>query len=876
MVFVLSFMSLQIHRLRCEYLENPLGLGVARPRLFWQMQTERAGARQIAYRVTTDNGWDSGRVESAQSTQIEYDGPPLASRQRVTWSVEVEDETGATTRSDDAFWEMGLLNSDDWSGQFIGGDLVGGPHNPMPAPFLRRSFEVAQPIKSARLYATALGVYECEINGRKVGAQVLAPGWTDYHVRLDYQTYDVTALLNEGANVVGAVVGDGWYAGHIGWRRRQNYGAKPNFCGQLEIEFADGSRQTIASDQSWQFSYGPILSADLLIGEDFDARLQFDGWSAPGFAPDNWRAALVAPQPDIEISAPLAPPIVRTQEIKPVATHSHGASLIFDMGQNMVGRIHIKTSGEAGQTLKFRFAEILADGPLATSGPIYTANLRGQAAQQTNHYTLRGGGEETWEPRFTFHGFRYVEVTGLTEAPPDDFLTGIVLHSDAPQTGDFGCSDPLVNQLQKNIDWGWRGNSLDVPTDCPQRDERLGWTGDAQVFAGTSCFLRDVPAFWTKWARDVADAQAEDGAIPCVVPLPGARDAVVGEQGGKLGPWHDGGPAWADAVLICPWTLYRRYGDTRILRENYAVFTRYFDYLQNTARNHMRCVKGSDYWEGFGDWLALDGSGQTMGGTPRELIGTAFYAHDADLMSRIAGVLGKTEDEKRYRDLFDNIAQTFCEHFVTPAGRLSPPYQTPYVLALHFDLLPENLRADATRALIAEIAHRGGRLSTGFVGTSYLPFVLSENGANQTAYELLLQPDWPSFLYAVTQGATTIWERWDGWTQKNGFQDAGMNSFNHYAYGAVGDWLAQVVAGIAPGADGYRHFELQPQPAAGLTSATAHYNSLYGRIESSWQTENGEFVWDFTVPANTTAQVILPNGETFEANAGKYSRRVKL
>ena len=868
---------MQITRLRCEYLDNPLGLEVARPRLFWQMQSQRAGARQVAYRITADNGFDSGRIESAQSAQIVYDGPALSSRQRVNWSVEVEDETGAVTRSETAFWEMGLLSRDNWQADFIAGDLAGGPHNPMPAPFFRRPFVVGQPVKSARLYATALGVYECEINGHKVGEAVLAPGWTDYFKRLNYQTYDVTEMIAQGDNVLGATVGDGWYCGHIGWRRRQNYGQKPHFCGQLEIEFEDGSRQIIASDGSWQFAYGPILSADLLIGEDFDARLQMDGWSAPNYQTgDRWRTALVAQKPALNLTASPAPPIVVTQELVPIGTHRHGNSVIFDMGQNMVGRVHIKISGERGQTLKFRFAEILADGPLATSGPIYTANLRGGAAQQTNYYTLRGEGEEEWEPRFTFHGFRYVEVTGLTGEPAPDFLTGVVLHSAAEKTSDFECSDPLVNQLWRNIDWGWRGNSLDVPTDCPQRDERLGWTGDAQVFVPTSCFLRDVPAFWTKWARDVADAQQSDGSVPCVVPMPGTYGAVTDEQGGAGGPWHDGGPAWADAVLICPWTLYRRYGDVRVLQENYGVFKDYLNYLESTARDNVRCDENAEYWRGFGDWLALDGSGLTVGGTPQELIGTAFYAHCADLMSRIARATGNSEDETRYRALFESVARTFCERFVTPAGRLSPPYQTPYVLALHFDLLPKHQRADAVKELVGEIKHRGGKLSTGFVGTSYLPFVLSENGAAESAYELLFQQDWPSYLYAVTHGATTIWERWDGWTQKNGFQDAGMNSFNHYAYGAIGDWLAQVVAGIRVGQAGYQKFALQPRPGAGLTAATAHYDSLYGRIESAWKIEDGAWIWDFVVPANTTAQVSLPDGETFEASAGTYQRRARL
>ena len=682
----------------------------------------------------------------------------------------------------------------------------------------------------------------------------------------------MTELLHPGENCWGAVLGDGWYCGHIEWRGRQRYGDKPAFFGQLEIEYQDGIHEIVPTDEAFRFGYGPILQADLLQGEHFDARQDFPGWSAPEFDDAAWREVEIAAPPAAKLCAPLGPPVRATQELVPIGepqvlgTWSQ-RTLVFDMGQNMVGRVRLKVSGPRGATLRLRFAEVLQGGPAATVGPIYTDNLR--SAGQTDCYTLRGQGEETWESRFTQHGFRFVEVTTASSEKVALSLTGVVLHSDTPQTGDFACSDALLNQLQKNIDWGQRGNFVDVPTDCPQRDERLGWTGDAQVFVRTACFNRDVAGFFEEWARDMADAQLADGGVPCIVPDANILGNYLSPDAKSSG---DGGPAWADAVLICPWTIYRCYGDIRILEENYPVFERYLNYLSATARDGIRAFEGAPYHRGFGDWLALDGSGEIGGGTPRDLIGTAFYAHAADLMSRIAQILGKPADAARYGALFEEVKAVFNRRFVTPEGRLSPSFQTPYLLALEFDLLPESQRPNAARELVQEVRNRYTKLSTGFVGSPYINHVLTRTGHLDVAYELLFKKEWPSWLFAVTQGATTIWERWNGWTPEHGFEDAGMNSFNHYAYGAIGDWLYQVVAGIRLDEEvpGYQKFVLQPQPGPGLSWARAHLDTAYGRIESAWSLENSEFVWDFTVPPNTTARVVPPSGEPFEASAGRH------
>lgn len=869
---------LQPGQLRCEHLVNPIGLDVAQPRLSWVLVSDRRGARQSAYQVLVARTpealaegradlWDSGKVSSDQSVGVVYGGPALASGERAWWQVRVWGADGQPAApSETAFWELGLLDADDWHGEWVGGMLAGGAHTTSPAPFLRTTFTVSKPVARARLYATALGVYEAHLNGQTVGDDVFAPGWTDYDTRVQYQVYDVTGQLRQGENALGAILGDGWYAGHVGWLERQRYGERPMFLAQLVVAYADGSSETIATDTSWKFAYGPILASDMIMGESYDARRELTGWDAPGYDEARWLPAERFADPGIARTAMRGPAVRRIMELRPLAEPRElkgGQGLskwIFDMGQNMVGRLRITVSGEAGSTITLRHAEMLNP-----DGTLYFDNLR--TTKQEDHYTLKGGGEEVWEPRFTFHGFQYVELSGYPGTPTRDTIAGVVIHSAMPQTGSFACSDPLITQLQHNIEWGQRGNFVDVPTDCPQRNERLGWTGDAQVFVATAAFNFDVAGFFTRWMRDVEDEQSPEGAYPMVVPNPTVR-----KNGRSTWPSAavDGGPAWADAGVIVPWTIYQVYGDTGILAERYASIKRYVDFLDATSRDGIRCYADYDGWHGFGDWLALDGSLDRFGNTSKELLGTAFYAYSSRLLSRIAGVLGKTEDAARYQAMFEGARRAFQERFVTTRGLIGGATQTSYVLALHFDLLPQELRAVALEELVRDIERRDNHLSTGFVGTPYISRVLSDNGRPDVAYRLLRQTTWPSWLYSVTQGGTTIWERWDGWTHDRGFQDPGMNSFNHYAYGAIGAWLYAVVAGIDvdPERPGYKHIVMRPLPGGDLTSATAELRSAYGPIRSAWTLKDGSFDWQITVPANTTATVYVPAAAGAEVREG--------
>lgn len=844
-------------QLRCNFLVNPLGVNDAAPRLSWRLATNgRRGARQTAYRVTVStqrNGradlWNSGRVASDATNNIVYAGRPLASRQRAWWRVEVWDEKGARSESASAFWEAGLLNPTEWAGSWIGAALAGGPETSTPAPYVRTIFNVSRKITSARLFVTALGCFEFELNGARVGIDEFTPGWTDYKKRVQYLAYDVTSLLKSGANAAGAILGDGWYAGRIGWRQRSYYGDRPKLLAQLVLTYADGGEEIIATDSSWKVSFGPITESDIMAGESYDARRELTGWSTATYDDRTWLPVVTFPAPAIEISPVLGPSVRVTQEIKPVAApkkHNIWPSpvWIYDLGQNMVGRVRLRVKLPAGRVIKLRFAEVLNP-----DGTLYTENLR--AARCTDFYTTKGDPKgETWEPRFTFHGFRYVEIDGLVgeETPLPDAITGVVLHSDTPRTGDFTTNDPLVNQLQRNIDWGQRGNFLEVPTDCPQRNERLGWMGDAQVFSRTAAWNRDVAAFFDKWQRDINDSQGPKGQMPSVAP----HIEGVGQ---------DGGPAWADASVICPWTMYLCYDDKALLARHFASLEKFIGYMEKQSKALIRSHPDTQgIFHGYGDWLALDGSGSVFGNTPKDLIGTAMFCYSTDLVAKMARVLGRTADAVRYERLATRIRRAYQKRFLTDAGVATGLTQTSYVLTLAFDMAPAASRPKLLHELIRDIEARGNQLTTGFVGASYLPHVLTRFGRTDLAYKLLHQKKWPSWLYAVTQGATTIWERWDGWTQEKGFQDKGMNSFNHYAYGAIGSWLYAVVAGvdIDPARPAFKHIRLAPQPGGEITRARGTLHSLHGEIVSAWKTAPGRFEWEVTVPANTTASARFP------------------
>ncbi len=845
--------------LRCEYKVNPLGIDVRQPRLSWQLTAEGRGVVQAAYQVRVAESeaglaanpiWDTGRVDSDQSIHVVYEGPALASGRRYFWQVRVWDGDGAVSAwSETAFWEMGLLDASDWQASWISPDWDKDPAESHPAPMLRTEFTVDGEVVSARAYVTSLGLYEMELNGRRVGDQVFTPGWTSYDTRLQYQTYDATNLLQPGDNAIGVTLGDGWYRGYMGWQDQRNvYGKNLALLAQLHITYADGRVQVVGSDDSWKVTLGPIRMSDLYMGEVYDARFEYPAWSRPGLDVSRKDAVRVIDHPKDILMAPPGPPVRRIEEVQPIAIlETPNGETVFDMGQNMVGWVRLKVRGPRGHRVTLYHAEVLDK-----DGNFYTDNLR--SATQRVIYILKGGGEEIYEPHFTFQGFRYVAVEDYPGEPSLESLTGIVIHSDMTPAGHFESSKPLINQLQHNIVWGQKGNFLDVPTDCPQRDERMGWTGDAQVFARTATFNMDVASFFTKWLGDLAADQKANGSIPWVIP-------DVLSHGSETG---GGATGWADAGVVIPWTLYLAYGDTRILETQYESMKAWIGYMQSRAGDDL-------IWDGdfhFGDWLAYNTTQSDYPGatTDKDLIATAYFAYSTSLLQRIAGVLGKMDDAAHYGALADRVKEAFRKEYITANGRMASNTQTAYALALAFGLMPEGQQVQAAGRLARDVRRFNNHITTGFLGTPLLCHTLSDNGYLDVAYDLLNQETYPSWLYPVKQGATTIWERWDGIKPDSTFQDAGMNSFNHYAYGAIGEWLYRVVAGLEadPEQPGYKHVRIQPQPGGGFTRARATLNTMYGETVSGWEITGGEFRLDVTIPPNTHATVRLPHATLAE------------
>lgn len=852
------------YALEADALRAPIGLGGVTPRLSWKIASSDIGAHSEAWEIEAASSrkllqageadlWKTGCVADHRGHATVYGGEALGSRSEVWWRVRVWDEKESLSAwSEASSFELGLLGPEEWSARWIAGPLWGGPRTCPPAPFFRKDFSVEGKVAKARLYLTALGLFECEINGKAVSDRILAPGWTDFRKRVRVHALDVTDLIQKGVNAIGCVLGEGWYAGHIAHLERQHYGEKPALLAQLELTWRDGTRVSIVSDETWKTRFGPILSNDLLMGESYDARRELPGWSRGGHDESAWQPVECLEFPEIE-RVPTAGPFVKRQEVLDLGRRptplSHrylswrGCTDVFDFGQNFVGRVRLRLRGKRGLTLRVRHAEMLQGEEL------YTENLR--SALCVDHYTLKGDVEEVFEPRFTVHGFRFIEL--FWPASPEDLvverLEGVVVHSEMPRIGRFSCSNPLLNQLNQNIFWGQKGNFLEVPTDCPQRDERLGWTGDAQVFARTACFNHDVRVFFEKWLQDLRDAQFPDGEVPMVAPR---FDDVP----------QDGGPGWSDATIICPWILWRSYGDARVLENHYESMRRYLQYQVGSCRDWIRAHPEQGGFEGFGDWLALDGAEQTEGRTLKCLIGTAYLAYDCHLMVTIAGVLGKKDDAAAYQIWHDEVKRAFNRRFVTGDGLLASHTQTSYVLALHFDLLPERIRPLATAHLVRLIRANGTRLATGFLGTPHLCQVLEANGHLDLAYTLLERETFPSWLFSVKNGATTIWERWDGWTSEKGFQTPEMNSFNHYAYGAVGAWMYATVAGLDldPDIPGYRRIRFRPRPGGTLSWAQASLETPLGIALIRWEKADGKLRLTCEVPVNAEAVLSVPEG----------------
>jgi len=853
---VLPQATLTVAGLRVEYLTNPIGIDMVQPRLSWRIESNRRNTTQAAYQlqVATSEAsltrganllWDSGRLMSDTSVFVNYRGPPAVSRTRYYWRVRVWDNSGRESPwSAIEFWESGLLQPADWTARWVGPKATAADSLPSPSPLLRRAFRVDDHVRTARLYVTSLGLYELYVNGQRVGDQLFTPGWTSYRHRLQYQTYDVTPLLRPGANVVGTMLGDGWYRGNLGFFGQRNlYGRRLALRAQLEIHYESGRTERVVSDSNWKTIAGPVLASDIYGGETYDARRgeELSGWASAPYDDRDWSAVALLDPPPADLVASMSPPVRRVRELRPVNIHrAPSGETVFDLGQNFTGWARLSVRGPAGTTVTLRFGEVLD-----RDGNLYTANLR--RASQTDRYTLSGKAREVYEPHFTFHGFRYVAVAGLPGPPDSTTITGIAVSSDLAQTGSLVTSDSLLNQLLRNIVWGQRSNFLDVPTDCPQRDERLGWTGDAQVFARTAAFNMDVSGFFAKWLADMAADQDPSGSVPWVIPNPLGGDSTR----------FAGTAGWSDAAVIIPWTMYLTYGDRGVLERQYPSMRAWVDYARRRAGTDLIWKPG---WQ-FGDWLALHSDDPSYPGatTGTDLIATAFLAHSTDLVSRSAAALGRRDEAAAYRTRFHAIRDAFDREFVSSTGRVGENTQTAYALAIAFDLLPDSLVSVAGGRLARDVEAREHHLTTGFLGTPYLLHVLGATGHVGLAFALLTQRTYPSWLYPITRGATTMWERWDGIRPDSSFEDPGMNSFNHYAFGAVGDWMYRNIGGIDvdSAAVGYRRSRIAPRPGAGLTSASASLETGYGTLKSAWRLEGRRFVLDLTVPANTSAEVTL-------------------
>ncbi len=868
--------GLQPAALRVEYLSNPLAIDARQPRLTWEFVQQGArGARQTAWRILAASRpdilaagrgdvWDSGKVASAESANVTYGGRPLRSRERVHWKVQAWDERDRLGPwSAPAEWTMGLLDASDWTARWIR-DTAPSVAD-VSATYVRREFTVARPAVRAVVHVSALGLYELRINGRRVGDRQLAPEWTDYTTRVQYQAYDVTPLLRQGSNVVAATVADGWYAGGVGLgvmlvkKARNIYGTTPGLLVELTVQHQGGAPTKVVSDGSWRATRnGPVRVADILNGETYDARREMPGWDAVGFDASSWHP--------VDAGAPGAAgprlvaqpnePIRVTQELKPVRlTEPKPGVFVFDLGQNMVGWCRLAVRGKAGATVKLRHAEMLDD-----AGLIYTENLRG--ALQTDTYTLRGAANGSFEPQFTYHGFRYVEVTGDLQRPRLEDLVGRAVHSAVTPAGAFESSDPLLNQLWKNIVWTQRDNMHSVPTDCPQRDERLGWMGDILVFAQTAIFNFDMAAFFTKWVVDIRDAQADDGRFPDFAPHPFGQNERF-----------SGAPAWGDAGVVVPWRAYENYGDTRILADHFDSAVRWVEFIRRENPDLLWTKKrGNDYGDWLnGDTLVAEGWPKKGAEVPKEVFATAMFAHSTDLVARMARVLGKDAEAKKYGELFVRIKAAFNAAYVDRDGRIKGDTQAGYALALYLDLLPEAVRPAAFRRMVAGIDAYKGHMSTGFHSTYRMMMELTRAGRTDLAYKLALERTFPSWGYSIDNGATTIWERWDGYVKGRGFQDTGMNSFNHYAIGAVGEWMYRVVLGINadPAQPGWKRAVIRPRPGGGLTWAKGSYHSIRGKIEVAWRQPSADaFSLDVTIPPGVTATVYVPARDAARVSEG--------
>jgi alpha-L-rhamnosidase len=729
-----------------------------------------------------------------------------------------------------------------------------------PSPLLRRDISISKKIRKAFYYTSAMGIYEASINGKKVGNQIFAPEFTDYDNHLQYQTYDVSNMLQNGANTLGVMLADGWYAG-ARWSHpwRGGYGFFRKFLGQLMIYYEDGTSETVATDNTWKYlAQGPVTEAAYFKGEIYEAKNEQKGWDKPGYNDSKWIAAASSPDEKGSLCAQMNEPIAIISEIEPLSLRKIDSDkYIFDMGQNMVGWCNISIPYNPGKAITLRYSEMLN-----SDGSLYMANMRGANPVDVYH----PGSEQSisYEPKFTYHGFRYVEVSGLTQSPQLDIIRGKMVASSSPETGVFLTSNRDVNKLWENIRWTQWGNLISIPTDCPQRDEREGWMADAQIFSQTAIYNLDMAGFYTKWARDIRDSQLEDGRFPDFAP--------------HDGKWRNffNAPGWADAGAVIPWRVYQNYNDTEILSKQYEAIKKFVDF---NHRYNPDLVWKNIRANNYGDWLngntiRSDSYPKSGGKVPDDVFATGYFFYSTDILAKTAKLLGRTEDYRKYSALASSIKKVFNEKFVSADGIVEGNTQAGYALALEFGLLPEELRSRAAANMVEAIRAYDYRISTGIHTTIWMMKQLSEYGYDDIAYQLLLSRRFPSWFYSLDQGATTIWERWDGYVAGRGFQSPGMNSFNHVAIGAVGEWMYSNILGIRldESQPGYRAFLIKPQPGKVLEWAKGSYHAITGNIEVSWTNRDNTFTLDINVPVNTEATVVVPfENKTYKVGSGKHS-----
>lgn len=858
--------------LQTEYAANPLGISEKLPRLSWQISSPTRDVSQTAYQIlVSDNPkqleqnlgtvWDSKKVVSNQSRWITYTGKPVESRKKYYWKVRIWDKSGKPSPySDVATWEMALLERSDWTAQWIG--MKGTEGTPPAAVDMEKTFQINKRPTKIRIYVTGLGAYHLQLNGKRVGQDYLTPGWTHYLKTLHYQVYEIpTEECSIGINYLVATVGNGWWSSGLGWQGGQaRYSQGPNrLLFQMELEYYDGSRQTVASDASWKVRRSPITQNALYQGETYDGRLEYaQDWKSADVLEDTEQpvnltgeAEVYAPHQARLTTSP-APPI-RFQEVrKPVSIREvKKGKYLFDFGQNLVGIPKLQVSGKAGKVITLKFAELLAEEAtgsklsqlIGEKTLLDPRNLR--SIRPTDVYICKGYGIEKWEPKFTYHGFQYVEVDGLTEKPTDETLMAQVLHSEAPVAGSFESSNPMFQKLVHNIDWSLKGNMFSVPTDCPQRDERLGWMGDAQIIIPTVAFFRQSNAFFAKWMQDIWDSQHASGYVYDVNPR-----IVVG------GPAK---PGWGDAAVIIPWQLYQFYGDRRVLEEAYPNMVRWVNYLNNhptTQQNglyHFETGQGDQVWYGYGDWVPVEKS-------PTKPIGGLYQFHSNTLLAKIARILQKPLEAAEYEKMAEKLAKTFNSMYWDPEIQAyQGNTQAANLLPLHLGITPKEYQQRTVDNLVDNVKKKNNHLTTGFLATPALLPWLSRTGHLELAYQVANQKTYPSWGYMIEKGATTLWELWNSDTEK----PEGMNSRNHFAYGAIGEWMYMYLGGIQPleSHPGFQRFKIHPHLPTDLTFVTTHYDSGYGRIRSHWEKKGTEIILDMEIPGNTEALVTLPPGK---------------